>query len=65
MTTVGYGDLVPSSGLAKCIAGIAALSGILIIAMPVAVIGSNFNDFYKQRDKKLIILKSKKLDSSL
>ena len=63
MTTVGYGDLVPRSVLGKCIAGLAALFGILIIAMPVAVIGSNFTDFYKKRNRKNLILKANNLET--
>lgn len=63
MTTVGYGDLVPRSVLGKCVAGIAALCGILIVAMPVAVIGSNFTDFYKTRNKRQLILKVNNIEN--
>lgn len=43
MTTVGYGDMFPVTGLGKLIASVAALSGLMVIAIPVTVISTNFN----------------------
>lgn len=48
------------SPLGKAFASVTALSGILIIAMPVAVIGSNFVDFYSNQNKKKFILRINK-----
>ena len=42
MTTVGYGDCSPLSPVGKLFAIIAMLSGVLILALPITVIGSNF-----------------------
>ena len=55
LTTVGYGDETPYSGVGKFIAAVASLTGILVVAIPVSVISTNFNaEFLKlqrQRDQ--------------
>lgn len=56
------GDLVPVSPLGKFFASIAAFSGIIIIAMPVGVIGSNFSEFYRLTEKKEFILRMNNLN---
>ncbi|EPZ34933.1 hypothetical protein O9G_001663 [Rozella allomycis CSF55] len=43
LSTVGYGDLVPSTTLGKVIAGITMIFSILLfIALPTTILGSNF-----------------------
>jgi voltage-gated potassium channel Kch len=48
LTTVGYGDTFPVEGGGRFIANIAMITGILIFALPLAVIGSNFQKAYEE-----------------
>lgn len=50
LTTVGYGDAVPVTGLGRLLSGITALLGIGLIAMPTGILASAFSDaLQKQR----------------
>lgn len=50
LTTVGYGDVTPATPLGRVIAGIVALLGIAVIALPVGIIASAFVEEHKRRD---------------
>ncbi len=43
--------MVPSTMLGKLIGGICSLSGVLVIALPVPVIVSNFSRIYHQNQR--------------
>ncbi|CAG8568620.1 303_t:CDS:2, partial [Scutellospora calospora] len=51
ITTTGYGDAVPVTGLGRLFAGFTMLFGILFFALPTSIIGSNlvteWNHYYR------------------
>ncbi|RHY79611.1 hypothetical protein DYB26_001992 [Aphanomyces astaci] len=48
MATVGYGDDYPVTPVGKFIATLTMMSGMLILALPISVIGSNFQHVMKE-----------------
>ena len=49
VTTVGYGDVAPVTPLGRILAGVIALLGIGIFALPAGILGSSFMEQVNQR----------------
>mmetsp|Transcript_7063 Transcript_7063/g.8118 ORF Transcript_7063/g.8118 Transcript_7063/m.8118 type:complete len:496 (-) Transcript_7063:221-1708(-) len=55
MTTVGYGDMVPTSSLCRVVNVFAMLFGVLFLSMPLAILGNNFCNVWQDRDRVTLI----------
>ena len=56
LTTVGYGDFYPTTPLGYIVGGACSICGLLLLSMPIAIIATNFNNYYnknKTRQKQL------------
>lgn len=51
MTTLGYGDMYPTSNSGRALASLIAFTGILSIALPTSVISTNFSQEYAKYKK--------------
>jgi hypothetical protein len=60
MTTVGYGDMVPKTWAGIFVGSLCALSGVLVIALPVPVIVSNFSMFYSHTQARMKLPKKRR-----
>merc|ERR1719379_235165 len=53
ITTVGYGDISPTTPVGKTVGALTILNGIIVLAMPIGVVGANFSaGYYKVLEDK-------------
>merc|ERR1712227_16893 len=60
MTTIGYGDIHPTTGLGKLVGSMCAVSGVLVLSLPIPIIAGNFEAFHKNQQKMTKAVKGKK-----
>ena len=59
ITTVGFGDIVPLTVAGKITVSVLIVTGVLYMAMPLAIVGSNFLQVWEERDRILLIKRVK------
>jgi voltage-gated potassium channel len=52
LTTVGYGDVYPETVLGRVAAGLVALAGIGIVALPTGILASAFAEEFRERHER-------------
>jgi len=55
MTTVGFGDVRPRTPLGKMVGTMTMLSGILLIALPIAIIGRKFQEAFLEQHQSACV----------
>lgn len=53
MTTVGYGDVIPVTGIGKTIGAFMGIIGVGMVALPAGILASGFNEALHTRRKSL------------
>jgi voltage-gated potassium channel len=61
LTTVGYGDVFPVTPIGKILAGITAITGIGLIAMPTGILAAAFSDAIQSQREESQVLKEARL----
>jgi voltage-gated potassium channel len=54
LTTIGYGDVYPVTALGRFFAGVIAITGVMVIAIPTGIFAASFSeglDRYRNRSK--------------
>ena len=52
MTTVGYGDMYPTRWYGRLLGMVVMIFGIVVLALPITVIGSNFHSIYDEYNQE-------------
>ena len=52
LTTVGYGDMYPITGLGKTLTAFISILGIGMFALPAGILASGFSDEFKKSKKQ-------------
>lgn len=64
MTTVGYGDVYPSTPVGYIVGTACAVCGVLLVALTIPVISNNFTLFYRHVQSRTAIPRGKSEDRS-
>jgi voltage-gated potassium channel len=65
LTTVGYGDVYPETMWGRIAAGLVALAGVGIVALPTGILASSFAEEFRERHEREQAAKKAKSVSSV
>ena len=60
MTTLGYGDMYPRTGLGYVVGVVCSVCGVLVLALPVPVIVNNFSLYYSHAQAQMKLPKKRR-----
>ena len=47
ISTIGFGDLIPQTGIGKLLCSFTAVSGVIILAVPISIVSANFREVFR------------------
>jgi voltage-gated potassium channel len=50
LSTIGYGDVVPSTALGRAVASVTIVAGLIMVALPVGIVATAFSEVIHRRD---------------
>jgi len=55
VTTVGYGDMHPTTVAGHCVTTVLMIVGVLYMAVPIGIVGNAFSQVWDDRDRLLLV----------
>lgn len=52
LCTIGYGDMVPATGLGQAVGAMACVSGVVMVALPISVISQTFQAKFQEHTER-------------
>lgn len=52
LTTVGYGDVTPITALGRIMAGMTAIAGVGLVALPAGILAAAFSDVFQREEEE-------------